>query len=79
MKNDGASWQVTPELWPTLEDLFGKPGASNGCRCMYWRSGGAYRERSKEESRRDLEALIRRGRLPGCWSSTERSWWAGAR
>jgi hypothetical protein len=28
---------LTPDLWPALEDLFGKWGASNGCWCMYWR------------------------------------------
>ena len=22
---------LTPDLWPALEDLFGKSGASNGC------------------------------------------------
>jgi len=38
---------LTPVLWPALEDLFGKHGASNGCWCMYWRVGGAYRERSR--------------------------------
>ena len=30
---------LTPDLWPALEDLFGKRGASNGCWCMYWRAG----------------------------------------
>jgi hypothetical protein len=33
----------SPNLWPALEDLFGKWGASNGCWCMHWRIGGAYR------------------------------------
>ena len=36
---------LTPNLWPALEDLFGRWGASNGCWCMYWRLGGAYRGR----------------------------------
>jgi len=30
---------LTPDLWPALEDLFGKWGASNGRSCMYWRLG----------------------------------------
>jgi hypothetical protein len=34
---------VTPDLWPSLEDLFEKRGASNGCWCMYWRIGPEYR------------------------------------
>jgi hypothetical protein len=38
---------LTPERWPALEDLFGKAGASNGCWCMYWRIGGAYRDRPR--------------------------------
>ncbi len=31
---------LTPDLWPALQDLFGKSGASNGCWCMYWRLEG---------------------------------------
>ena len=34
---------LTPDLWPALEDLFGKTGACNGCWCIYWRIGSAYR------------------------------------
>src|ERR1700730_8031038 len=35
---------LTPDLWPALEELFGKLGACNGCWCMYWRIGAAYRQ-----------------------------------
>ena len=28
---------LTPELWPDLEKLFGKNGACAGCWCMWWR------------------------------------------
>lgn len=56
---------VTPELWPALEDLFGASGASNGCWCMYWRIGGAYRERAKEGNRADLRSVVLRGPPPG--------------
>ncbi|HEY1909187.1 MAG TPA: GNAT family N-acetyltransferase [Myxococcaceae bacterium] len=55
---------VTPELWPALEDLFGKSGASNGCWCMYWRIGGGYREH-KEENRDALRSVVRQGPPPG--------------
>jgi GNAT superfamily N-acetyltransferase len=55
---------LTPELWPALEDLFGKWGASNGCWCMYWRIGGAYRGR-RDENRKALRKLVRRGAPPG--------------
>ena len=40
---------LTPDLWPALEDLFGKNGACNGCWCMYWRIGSAYRKRPREQ------------------------------
>jgi len=56
---------LTFELWSALEDLFGRSGASNGCWCMYWRIGGAYRERPKEENREDLRSIVQRGPPPG--------------
>jgi len=55
---------LTPDLWPALEDLFGKWGASNGCWCMYWRLGGAYRGR-REENKRALRNIVRSGFPPG--------------
>ena len=56
---------VTAEHWPALEDLFGRAGASNGCWCMYWRIGPRYRDRPREENRRDLERLARSGQPTG--------------
>ena len=56
---------LTPDLWPALEDLFGKSGASNGCWCMYWRLGGAYRERPRDDNKAALRALAKRGPPPG--------------
>lgn len=56
---------LTPELWPALEDLFGKPGASNGCWCMYWRIGTRYRQRPREENKRALRQIVKRGPPPG--------------
>jgi GNAT superfamily N-acetyltransferase len=29
--------ELTPELWPALEELFGSNGACGGCWCMTWR------------------------------------------
>jgi GNAT superfamily N-acetyltransferase len=55
---------LTPDLWPALEDLFGKWGASNGCWCMYWRIGGAYRGR-REENKKALRKIVKRGCPPG--------------
>jgi GNAT superfamily N-acetyltransferase len=56
---------LTAELWPALEDLFGRSGASNGCWCMYWRIGGAYRDRPKDRNRADLRSVVLRGPPPG--------------
>jgi GNAT superfamily N-acetyltransferase len=55
---------LTPDLWPSLEDLFGRAGASNGCWCMYWRLGSAYRNR-REQNKADLHAIVERGPPPG--------------
>jgi len=56
---------LTPELWPALEDLFGKNGACNGCWCMYWRIGSAYRNRPREENKAAFRRLVKRGPAPG--------------
>jgi GNAT superfamily N-acetyltransferase len=56
---------LTPELWPALEDLFGPTGASNGCWCMYWRIGPAYRKAPRERNKAALRRLTRRGPPPG--------------
>jgi GNAT superfamily N-acetyltransferase len=51
--------RLTPNLWPALEGLFGKWGASNGCWCMYWRIGGAYRGRCRENEEA-LRKIVKR-------------------
>jgi GNAT superfamily N-acetyltransferase len=56
---------LTAERWPALEDLFGRAGASNGCWCMYWRIGPLYRDRSREDNKRDLRQLAASGQPPG--------------
>jgi GNAT superfamily N-acetyltransferase len=56
---------LTLDLWPALEDLFGKSGASNGCWCMYWRIGRAYHKRPREENKEALRKIVRRGPPPG--------------
>jgi hypothetical protein len=55
---------LTSNLWPALEDLFGKWGASNGCWCMYWRIGGAYRGR-RAENKEALRKIVKRGSPSG--------------
>jgi GNAT superfamily N-acetyltransferase len=56
---------VTRDLWPALEDLFGKSGASNGCWCMYWRLGGAYRDTPLGENKEALRTIVKHGSPPG--------------
>jgi len=56
---------LTPDLWPALEDLFGKRGACNGCWCMYWRIGSAYHKRPRERNRADFREVVRGGPPPG--------------
>ena len=56
---------LTPDLWPALEDLFGKSGASNGCWCTRWRLGGAYREALRGANREALRHIVKRGSPPG--------------
>ena len=55
---------LTPELWPALEDLFGQSGACNGCWCMYWRIGAAYR-RQQDENKGAFRKIVERGPPPG--------------
>jgi GNAT superfamily N-acetyltransferase len=56
---------LTRELWPALEDLFGSAGGSNGCWCMYWRIGAAYRKRPREQNKAAFRALTTSGPPPG--------------
>ena len=56
---------LTPDLWPALEDPFGKAGACNGCWCMYGRIGAAYRKRPQEENKRDFRKVVEAGPPPG--------------
>jgi GNAT superfamily N-acetyltransferase len=56
---------LTPELWPALEELFGKRGACNGCWCMYWRIGAAYRRQSPDKNRAAFRKVVKRGPPPG--------------
>ena len=56
---------LTRDLWPALEDLFGKLGACNNCWCMYWRIGSAYRKRPSGENRAQFREVVMRGPPPG--------------
>jgi GNAT superfamily N-acetyltransferase len=56
---------LTPDLWPAIEDLFGKGGASNGCWCMYWRIGSEYHKREREKNKRAFHKIVKHGPPPG--------------
>jgi GNAT superfamily N-acetyltransferase len=56
---------LTPDLWPALEDLFGANGACNGCWCMYWRIGAAYRKRPREKNKAAFRRIVKEGPPPG--------------
>jgi GNAT superfamily N-acetyltransferase len=56
---------LTADLWPALEDLFGKQGACNGCWCMYWRIGAAYRRRSRSRNKVAFRNVVKSGPPPG--------------
>jgi hypothetical protein len=55
---------LTPALWPQLEALLGRVGACNGCWCMYWRIGSAYRKR-RELNKEEFQQIVRHGPPPG--------------
>ena len=56
---------LTPDLWPDLEDLFGKKGACNGCWCMYCRIGSAYRRQSAARNKAAFRQVVKSGPPPG--------------
>jgi GNAT superfamily N-acetyltransferase len=56
---------LTPELWPALEDLFGEKGACNGCWCMYWRIGAAYRKQPRGKNKAAFRRVVNNGPPPG--------------
>jgi GNAT superfamily N-acetyltransferase len=56
---------LTPDVWPALDDLFGKLGACGGCWCMYWRIGAAYRKRPRAKNKAAFKAIVKHGPPPG--------------
>jgi GNAT superfamily N-acetyltransferase len=57
--------RLTPDLWPALEDLFGKSGPCSRCWCMYWRIGAAYRQRPAAKNRAEFRRIVEHGPPPG--------------
>jgi GNAT superfamily N-acetyltransferase len=57
---------LEPEDWESLEQLFGKRGASEGCWCMWWRQTEAeFKEKHGEPNRLAFKSLVESGVVPG--------------
>ncbi|RKG98333.1 GNAT family N-acetyltransferase [Corallococcus sp. CA053C] len=59
--------ELTPKLWPALEQLFGRNGACGGCWCMFWRipEGERYDDVRGPEAKRRFKALVESGEAKG--------------
>lgn len=57
--------ELTPDLWPALEDLFTTEGPVGRCWCMYWRIGSEYRKREPEANRDAFRMVVEDGPPPG--------------
>jgi GNAT superfamily N-acetyltransferase len=59
--------ELTPDLWPDLEGLFGPRGACAGCWCMFWRmtKGEKWPEVQGAVNRRRLRQLVATGKAHG--------------
>ncbi|MCO5083716.1 MAG: GNAT family N-acetyltransferase [Rhizobiaceae bacterium] len=57
---------LTPDLWPSFGDLFGKQGACYGCWCTYFRMPPKMRQNhTGEEKKQFIRARIEEGPPPG--------------
>lgn len=59
--------ELTPDLWPDLEALFGPRGACAGCWCMYWRlkKGEKWTDMQGAPNKRRFQKLVRDGKAHG--------------
>lgn len=59
--------ELTPDLWPAFEKLFGANGACAGCWCMFWRleKGERFSDVKGAEAKRRMKALVRNGEAQG--------------
>ncbi|MGO9829557.1 MAG: GNAT family N-acetyltransferase [Myxococcaceae bacterium] len=70
---------LTPALWPSVEELFGKNGASSGCWCMFWRlnANQPYAPLKGQRLKRRFKALVAKGAIQGAlaFADTEPVGW----
>ncbi len=59
--------ELTPDLWPAFEKLFGSNGACGGCWCMYWRleKGESWDLLKGPAAKRQMKRLIADGKAHG--------------
>lgn len=59
--------ELTPDLWPALEKLFGPNGACGGCWCMFWRllKGERYDDVKGPRAKARFKTLVKRGKVHG--------------
>jgi GNAT superfamily N-acetyltransferase len=59
--------ELTPEMWPELEALFGAQGACAGCWCMFWRleQGERFDDVKGAPAKRRFRALVEAGAAHG--------------
>ena len=58
---------LSPALWPALEELFGPRGACGGCWCMYWRleKGERWDDLKGLPAKPKMKALVAAGKARG--------------
>lgn len=59
--------ELSPDLWPQMQALFGKTGACGGCWCMSWRlkKGEKWESVKGEPARQRMKDLVASGRAHG--------------
>jgi GNAT superfamily N-acetyltransferase len=57
--------ELTPDLWPALEDLFDTTGPVGRCWCVYWRIGSRYRRDDPDANKAAFREIVEEGPPPG--------------
>jgi GNAT superfamily N-acetyltransferase len=72
--------ELTPDLWPDVEALFGPRGACAGCWCMYWRlaKGEKWADLQGTPNKRRFKQLVLAGKAHGAlaYAGAEPVGWA---
>ena len=65
--------ELTPELWPQLEELFGDKGACAGCWCMFWRleKGESFESIQGAKAKARFKRMVQSGAVHGILAFVE--------